>query len=159
MTIAVIGVGNTLRTDDGIGPAAIQCLRSTLPQGVVALACRCEPAALIEAWRDASAAILVDAAAPAGRPGHITRVDDRRAFATMRPAASTHGFGLVEVLALARTLGAAPACVVIFAVEGLDFDPGGTLSPPVQAALPALLRAIGSELRALGATPHDVPVR
>ena len=159
MTVAVIGVGNALRADDGIGPAAIECLRGTLPEGVVARACRCEPATLIEAWRDASAAILVDAAAPAGRPGHITRIDDHQVFAAARPAASTHGFGLAGALALARALHAAPACVVIFAVEGLDFNHGDALSPPVQAALPALLEAIGSELCALGTAPRDVPAR
>lgn len=149
MTVTIIGIGNRFRRDDGIGSAVVERLHGALPAGYTAKTCACEPATLVEAMRGAGAAILVDAAAPAGRPGRITRIDASAGLSGQQTAASTHGFGLTEALALSTALGVAPANIVLFAVEGVDFRHGEGLSPTVEAALPALIDAVSNEARAI----------
>lgn len=149
MTVKIIGVGNPFREDDGVGPAAVDRLRGTLPPGVTAKACRCEPATLIDAWSGASAVILVDAASPTGAPGRVTRAEALTDLAAAVAPASTHGVGVAQAWALADALGAAPPHVTVFALEGERFDHGQGLSAPVAAALPVLIEAVRAEARRL----------
>ena len=55
--------------------------------------------------------------------------------ARLNSRASTHGLGLDDVLRLARSLGSAPARVVLVGIEGSDFGLGAELSPSVAAAV------------------------
>lgn|GEM_PF-158275 len=64
----VIGVGEEFRHDDGAGPAVVAELRKLAEAGALPPEIRLvtdsgEPTALIELWRDAPLAIVVDAAA------------------------------------------------------------------------------------------------
>ncbi|GAA2003475.1 hypothetical protein [Catenulispora subtropica] len=70
----VIGVGEEFRHDDAVGPAVVAELRrsavaGTLPPGTRLEVCFGEPTELIELWRGAGLAIVVDAAAADPRAG------------------------------------------------------------------------------------------
>ncbi len=155
MTVKVIGVGNRFRRDDGIGPAAVDLLRGVLPAHIRAETRRCDPADLIAAWRGAAAAVIIDAAAPAGNPGRIVRIDMNETAPAPRAAASTHGFGLAEALALARALAAAPQNVIVYAMEGEDFGHGDGLSAAVHARLPALVARVRAQAMAAAAAERQ----
>jgi len=65
--IAVLGVGNPDRGDDGVGPAvvaALAALAGRLPGDVRLAVLDGEPSRLVDAWSAAALAVVVDAAAP-----------------------------------------------------------------------------------------------
>ena len=149
--IAIIGVGNDFRRDDGAGWAVIDRLRKRaverpLPPGTVLATCDGDPARLITLWEGADLAVVVDAAhAHPSHPGRIHRLD-LDATLLGRPAASSHGLGLGEAVELARVLGRLPGRLVVYAVEGADSSLGTGLSTPVAATVDPLADSVEREI-------------
>ena len=150
----VIGVGNPFRRDDGVGVAVVERLRPLLPLtwGVEVKALDGEPTRIIDGWRDAGLAVVVDAGRRDAAPGTVTRIEVGAATGETEPvlacrgASSTHGAGLAQAIALARALGRLPGRLVVYAVEGGDFGDGPGLSPAVEAALDALVVRVREEV-------------
>jgi len=145
MSAVVIGIGNDLRRDDGIGPAVAAAVVGRGLPGVRVLTCAAEPTAILDAWSGAGLAVLVDAAVVAdGIPGRVrqsslSEVADSRAL-------SSHDLSLVGTYELGRALGRAPASVVVVSIDVVDTGYGTGLSPAVAAALPAAVRAVAAIL-------------
>ena len=139
----VIGVGNTDRGDDGAGRVVAQRLRSRNAGALEVRECTGEAAALMDAWTGFDEVVLVDACRGDGEPGSIHRFApddlDRLSAARPRRYASTHGFGVVEAVALARALGTLPSGLVVYAIEGGRFRDGAGLSPAVDHAVQELV--------------------
>ena len=102
----IAGLGSP-HGDDQLGWVAIDLLRPRLPAGISAQKIR-GGFDLIEYLDGHDAAVLIDAASPAGRPGSI------RSFTWPCPELdqcillSSHGLGLVEAIQLAEALGRLP---------------------------------------------------
>lgn len=129
----VIGVGNTFRRDDGIGPAVVASLAERNLPGVRVLCCAGEMTQILDAWADAATAVVVDAAV-GDMPGRVRRcaLDE---FVDATPF-SSHELNLRKTYELAQALGRAPQSVVVVTVDVEDTGHGEGLSPPVAAALP-----------------------
>jgi hydrogenase maturation protease len=105
-----------------------------------------EATALI-AHMGAEQLFLIDACVSGTSPGTIHRFDV--SFASMPAVASafsTHGFGLAPVIELARALGQLPHRTIVYAIEGVSFETGAPLSPPVAAAVPEVVRRLYAEI-------------
>ncbi|MEY9931806.1 hydrogenase maturation protease [Catenulispora sp. GP43] len=171
-TPIVIGVGEEFLHDDGAGPAVVAQLRELaaahlVPPDTRLEVCFGEPTELIELWRDAQVAIVVDAAVPdagaglaAGEvvrwePGHGSGGTGRAGAAALRvtaalgPAAG-HALGPGAALALANVLDRVPERLVLYAVVGTDFSLGPGLSEPVARAVDTVAHDIADELRREG---------
>lgn len=124
--LLVAGLGSP-HGDDRLGWAVIDRLRSRLPPGVTA--CKALGGLdLLGCLEGQDAAVVVDASAPAGRPGEIRSFDwPCRELAEGEPL-GTHGMGLVAALRMAEALGRLPRRVRIVAVEAQETSPGATLS-------------------------------
>jgi len=148
----ILGLGNPLRGDDGLGPAVIAWLQEHgLPADVVAVDGGTAGLELVLTLMGYQRALIVDAADIGRAPGEWRRFtpDLQPAFeqAVGRleekgPLLSLHTAGLAEALALGAALGVLPEEVVIFGVQParLDWSPG--LSAEVQAAVPLVGREI-----------------
>ncbi len=145
--IVVIGVGNEFRRDDGAGPAVIARLGDLAPPGVRLVITDGEPARLVEAWSGAAVAVVVNAVrAEPPRPGTVHRfVVDGPGTGTGR-AASSHGLGLDDAIALAVALDRMPARLIVHAIEAGDLTQGPGLTPPVAAAVGAVATAVLDDL-------------
>jgi hydrogenase maturation protease len=113
--VLVIGVGNPLRGDDGVGVRiALALAELELPEGVSVVDGGTGGLDLLFDLERAERVILIDAAEMGCPPGEA-RVfpGDQVADAPGVRFASTHGFGVAEVLALARSLGLTPEVTVI----------------------------------------------
>jgi hydrogenase maturation protease len=147
----VIGVGNEFRRDDGAGPAVVARLRGLTPPGVRVMVTDGEPARLVEAWTGAALAVVVDAVrADPPRPGRVHRfvLDRLRPVDPMSRAASSHGLGLDDAVALAVALDRMPGRLIVHAIEAADLGQGPGLTPPVAAAVAAVADAVLADLRA-----------
>jgi len=150
----VIGVGNSLRGDDAAGLEVARALRAAADPaaGFTVREHEGETLALLDAWQDARAALVVDAVSSGAPAGTIHRADatSEPLPARLHGSTSTHAVGLADTVELARALGRLPARIVLFGVEGRRFASGSALSGPVADAIPRLVEAVLAEARALG---------
>jgi hydrogenase maturation protease len=154
--VLVIGLGNELRGDDGAGIVIARRLRErAFNTGIEAREMGGDPAALLDAWQDREAVVVVDAMRSAAIPGTIWRLDASLAPlpTKLRGCASTHAVGLSEAVELARALEQLPPRIVVYAVEGRTFDAGAGLSAEIQAILPRLAQMVLDEALAASHRP------
>ena len=149
--IVVIGVGNDFRRDDGAGRIVARKVKATAGSEVRVMEASGEGAALMEAWRGAECALIIDASQSGAAPGAIRRLDARaqtipREFFHY----STHSFSVAEAVELARALDQLPPRLILYAIEGKDFSSGEGLSPEVAAAVEAVICRVNEELRPAG---------
>ncbi|UXY25250.1 hydrogenase maturation protease [Streptomyces sp. HUAS TT20] len=156
--VVVTGVGNPLRGDDGAGPAVVEALRGRVPDDIVLAVSDGEPGRMLELWRGADTAIVVEALRlhPA-RPGELHTLTAAEAAGRASGTASTHALGLGECLALAEALDLLPPQVVVHAVEVADVELGTGLSEPVRSALPELIERVGASVRRAREGEHQRP--
>ena len=137
----ILGVGNTLRRDDGAGPAAVQRLKELKKSGSIDLSsCSIvdggtDGLGLIEYLKDYERVILIDAVNMNASPGTVRLFIPEEAVIRIRTdSLSTHGFGIAELLTLSRELGIQPE-ITIVGVQPEDTGYGEYLSPQIEAAL------------------------
>jgi hydrogenase maturation protease len=139
-SLLVIGYGNTLRRDDGVGPRVAETLEELNLPGVLAMACPQLTPELAEPLSQADAAVFVDAAVGHRRPVRLRRLDPSESAQILAHAADPR-----TLLALARdAFGRAPkAWMLTIPAKELGF--GERLS---RSALRGLGKAVSS-VRAL----------
>ena len=136
----VIGIGNPLRGDDGVGAVVAERVRG-LP-GVCRVIGDGDPFDVADLLRGPCNVVLIDATHGGGEPGAITVWEPTTSeTARGRIGASSHGFGADSAIELAAALAPLPERVVVVGVEGCCFE-GAELSPAVTAALDRAVAAV-----------------
>ena len=143
--IAILGVGNVLLKDEGIGIHVVQALRGMpLPDGVEVVDGGTSPDLpyLVEG---ADKLIVVDAVQVGGEPGSIYRLTPEDVAAQPEALMSIHQMGLLESLRAMR-LDGGPKEVVIIGVEPKEMGWGLELSPELEERLPQIVQAVLTEV-------------
>ncbi len=151
--ILIIGYGNPLRSDDGIGWRVAEKLQPRLNTSrVEVIKCHQLAPEMAEKLRDAALVVFVDAAVD-GSPGEW---DHQRLRAANSSAVFSHGPTPAALLALAADLYGASPEVHLFTVCGSAFGYGESFSPDVDRALPSVVAEIEALLMAAESeTPAD----
>ena len=136
-TLLVIGYGNTLRGDDGVGPRAAEAVEFLHLPGVQALVCQQLSPEHADPIARARVVIFVDAAVDAPREVQLCKLEPAGTSQLMAHAADPR-----TMLALARDVfGRAPeAWLLTIPIETLEFS--DALSPVAQAGLEQAVREI-----------------
>ena len=145
----VIGVGNLLLKDEGVGIHAVRALQEeALPAGVEVIDGGVAGVGLLDLFSGAQKLLLIDAADMGLEPGTAVRFtpEDVR-FQSGELKLSTHDLALPEVLALARTLDQCPSEVVILGIQPKEISWGTELTPEVRAAVPKVVEWVLKEIR------------
>lgn len=157
----LLGIGNVLLGDDGLGPATIDALRAgwDFPPDVSLVDAGTPGAELAYLLAGAGLAILIDAVRADPTVGEVRRFAGEELRAAVPGRGGAHDPGLLQALARLELAGEAPGEVVLF---GITIERAGELpglSAAVAAALPALLEAVVAELAARGyrAVPRPAP--
>jgi hydrogenase maturation protease len=154
--IAVIGLGNTYRRDDGVGVAVAAAIGDLALPNVSVVTGIAEPTGLLEAWSGARLAIVIDAAVtPASAPGRIRRctLDDLTAASE---GLSSHSVDVRGAHALGRALERAPDALVVLTVEVADTGHGTGMTPQVARAVPEMVQMALAEINCIE-TPAPSP--
>jgi hydrogenase maturation protease len=155
--VLVLGYGNTLRRDDGVGVRAAELMAAD-PRfaGVEVLtAYQLTPELSLDIAR-ASLVVFVDAdvrglpgaievrelGASGSAAGHGSAVGVEADHQRADPGASSHHVGADEVMALARELSGASPRALAVGVGVADLELGEGLSAPVEAALPRVVDVV-----------------
>jgi hydrogenase maturation protease len=137
--VAIVGVGQRLAGDDGVGPAVIDRLRaSRLPADIVLREVR-EPSALVPMLHEVGGTLVIVDAVLAEPPGQVRALDPASIERAPPGAAFCHGLSVGQALALAaatRSTEGAPPEVRIVAVNVAQPIRGASgLSPAVAASV------------------------
>ena len=150
--ILVLGVGNTLMCDDGVGVHAIRALADgyELPTNVRVVDGGVAGLGLLGEIAAADFLIIVDAVKCGGTPGSIHRLGQEDLQPRRGPFVSAHEVGIAELLAAAEFTGRLPETHII-GIEPLETETVGLeVSLPLRRALPQVVAAIIERLRAHG---------
>ena len=146
--ISVIGIGNEARGDDAVGLVVARRLQPGTPEGVAIQEVHGEGSQLLDRWQGADAVILIDASSSGVAPGTIHRLTP-----LMQPIpsglfpCSTHSFGVAEAIELARVLQQLPPRLVVYGIEGIQFDIGRELSAAVRQAVPDVVQQVRQDIQ------------
>lgn len=148
--VRIIGIGNDYRGDDGVGLFVARALAARALPGTEVIEQGGDGTALLQAWQDAHAAILIDAVASGGRAGAVRRfVAHAEPIPTHFSSSSSHAFGVAEAIELARSLDQLPRYVIVYGIVGRRFTAGVELSPPVERAARTVVQRVADEALAL----------
>jgi hydrogenase maturation protease len=149
--LVVIGVGQTLRGDDSVGPVVVEAWTEKYPQTaqdprVTVEVCNLPGLGLLDFLIGLEKAILVDAVlgGPSVSPGSLLHFcpSDLESFS---PASgSAHGWGVAETLKLAETLQMEdiPEQINILGIAAAQVELGAEMSPEVENAIPAAVEKL-----------------
>jgi hydrogenase maturation protease len=148
--IVVLGLGNPLMADEGIGAYLIERLRergSRYP-GVDFIDAGTGGMSVLHRIEGRRKAVFIDCAFMGLEPGAIRRfVPDEVRSAKVLAHQSLHEADLLRILALAEQLGQCPKEVVIFGIEPQAVEPGQGLSDVLVDEVERYLSEIEAELR------------
>ncbi|MCS7289102.1 MAG: hydrogenase maturation protease [Roseiflexus sp.] len=150
MQTLIIGCGNLLRGDDGVGPILIRRLWEIgLPEGVRVADGGTAGMDVAFQMRGADRVIIVDACRTGAAPGTLYRVPGEHLEHLPPPTGiNLHAFRWDHALAFGRWLlkDAYPRDITVFLIEGGCFDYGAPLSPAVQARMEELAQSLVATL-------------
>ena len=143
----LVGIGNELRGDDGVGPYIVRRLQASSSLRVKGVVLGPDVMALTEGLATVRHVYVFDALLSGAPAGTVRRIDalNEELPRGLSPC-STHALRLADVFRLAGALGKLPATLVVFGVEAETFSVGGGLSPPVRAAAARIVREVTTEL-------------
>ena len=146
---AIIGIGNPMMADDGIGPRLISELEGSVP-GVDLIDMGTGGMQLVHVLAGYGSAIIIDSADMGLSPGE-SRVFSPEEVVSLKEtrAYSLHDWDLMRSIEISRELGEAPGRILILAVQPGSLDMREGLSPEVERGIPAYIEAVRESLGAL----------
>jgi len=153
--VAIIGIGNILCSDEGVGIHVINDINhEALNSNVKVFDCGTSGIAVLEAMDDTEKAIIIDAVSSGRKPGtiHLYTMEDllRMEDKTLK-LVSLHQFDLMATLKLGMTTNAykMPCRIIIIGVEVKSLESSMDLSDEVTKALPKVIETVIHEAQAI----------
>ncbi len=145
----VLGVGNPILSDDGVGIHVARELKKRKLKGITVDELAASGLELLDAVRGFDKLVIIDAIqTKGGKPGQVYVLEERD-FEKSIHGSSPHGINIATALALGRKLVPQdmPKEVVFFAIEAEDLvNVSEKLTPRVAEAVPKILDRIAKEL-------------
>jgi len=157
-TIAVLGVGNILLTDEGIGVRVVEELqrRYHLPDHVQVLDGGTAGMELLEPLEGLGKLIIADAVRVGQPPGSVVLLQGEEVPKFFRTKISPHQIGLSDLLAALELTEKAPGEVALIGLQPVSLDTGMELTPEAQAKVPEMLALVLDELAKAGVVPQAI---
>lgn len=146
--ILVLGVGNLLLSDEGVGVHVAQrMMKMDMPPEVQVVEGGTDGFGLVNVITEADRMILIDAVKGGGQPGSIYRfeIEDCPPYPDIFKT-SVHQISILEVINLSSLIGTTPRTTII-GVEPACIEMGMNLSPAVAAKIPTVIRMVQEEVK------------
>jgi hydrogenase maturation protease len=146
--ILLMGLGNILLQDEGLGVRALERLTDNyaLPAEVEAVDGGTMGLDLLPYLEQVSDLLIMDAVQTGQPPGTLVRLEGEAIRAALSLKMSMHQVGLQELLAVSDLQGALPPRVVVWGMEPALLGWGLALSSHVAARMDNLVQAVAKEL-------------
>lgn len=154
-SVVVLGVGNLLMSDEGVGVHTIMALEEgyDFPEGVRCVDGGTSTQELLGDLEDLDHLFVIDAVTSGSAPASMIRLEGDAVPHAFTTKFSPHQVGIADLLAMLTFTGHAPKRVVVLGVEPAVLELGMELSPKVAARVPELCAQVLAELGALGLSP------
>ena len=147
--ILILGVGNILLRDEGVGVRVIEALQSMdLPGDVELYDGATAGADLAYCLDGRKRVIVIDCIHGDSPPGTVFRFTPEDVISQEGGRLSLHQIGLIDALRMAAQLGSAPGDVVIYGITPKELSYGLDLSPEIAAVIPKIVELVLSEISA-----------
>ena len=155
----ILGIGNLIMTDDGVGVTVIHRLqeRYSLPGTVGVLDGGTLGLDLLPRLEGVKRLLVVDAVETGGPPGTLIRLTGDEINIAFRTKLSPHQMGLQDLLLVAELQGFAPEEMVLLGVQPGEIEMGTELTAAVEAQVEPLITLVLQELEAWGVTLGIIP--
>lgn len=153
----VLGLGNLLMGDEGVGVRVIEHLREAgdpLPPAVALVDGGTLGLDLLPLLDDVDRLIMVDAVELGAAPGTVRVIRDEQLHARMAGAISVHQLGVGDLLAVARLRGTLPSRTSLVGIQPGSVEVGLELTEPVRLAVPIAAGLVRAEAAGLPAVAH-----
>ena len=143
--VLIIGCGNLLRGDDGVGPVLVRRLFELgLPPGVRLADGGTAGMDVAFAMEGAEEVIIVDACKSGGVAGEIFELPGEEIETPPLEGINLHAFRFDHAIAFGRWLlkERYPRKVTVFLIEAKQFEAGDNLSEPVKEAMERLCHSL-----------------
>lgn len=159
MSAIILGVGNILLGDEGIGIRVVEELenRFSFPDEVMLLDGGTAGIELLRYIEGRDLLIIIDAMRADLAPGTVFKVEGEDVAKRFMTKISPHQIGLSDLLAAGILSDNIPKQVILFGVEPERMETGITLSNVVEASLEKIIAAILDELTDAG-YPSPAPL-
>jgi len=152
MRAVVLGIGNTILTDEAAGVRAAMALADAyrIPDNVQVIDGGTSGMEMIEDLSDLDLLVVIDVVKTGAAPGTVVKIagDDIPVF--FRRKLSPHQIGLPDVLASLELLDTMPKEIVVLGVELISLELGMEMTPTVAGKVPVLAAMAVAELAARG---------
>ncbi len=152
MRAVVLGIGNTILTDEAAGVRAAMALEGAyrIPDNVQVIDGGTSGMEMIEDLSDLDLLVVIDVVKTGAAPGTVVKIagDDIPVF--FRRKLSPHQIALPDVLASLELLGTMPREIVVLGVEPVSLELGMEMTPTVAETIPTLVDMAVTELAARG---------
>ena len=148
----VLGLGNVLSTDDGLGVVAVHRLRRryVIPDDVWVIDGGTLGLSLLPHVAGAARLLILDAVGASAPPGTVLRLEGEDVGPAIRERLSVHQVGVADLLCAARWLDRYPRRMVLLGVVPESTELGFGCTATVERRLGALVREAAMELERFG---------
>lgn len=148
MRTIVLGLGNLIHSDDGVGIHAIEKLRADprVPADVTLMDGGTQGLALLPHISGFERLLAIDAVDAGQAPGTIVRLEGK-ALDRLPGKPSVHQLAFADLMVAMRLLGETPDEVVVLGVQPQSTDWSEKLTDPVRAALDPLIALVLQQLQ------------
>ncbi|MBM9512869.1 HyaD/HybD family hydrogenase maturation endopeptidase [Desulfogranum marinum] len=152
MNALVLGIGNLLIGDEGVGCKAVEELnrRYQLPPGLECMDGGTAGFELLSLMDGKDLVILIDALRNDMEPGTSVLVAGEDVPQVFLTSISPHQLGISDVLAAAQLTDTLPRELFLYGIEPKNLDVGIGLTPEVEAGMEKVISAVVEQLRNFG---------
>ena len=152
--VLVLGIGNLVMSDDGVGVKVVQQLQReySFAEGVKIMDGGTLGLDLLPMLEGIDHLIVVDAVETGRRPGTCVRLAGEELPVALETKVSAHQMGLKDLLSVARLLGHSPGEMVLIGVQPGSIEMDTELTPEIEAVLQELVDNVLDELKVIGIT-------
>ena len=148
--VLVLGVGNILLSDEGVGVRVIEKLQGhSLPGSVEVIDGATRAMELVDIMRGRKKVFIIDALAGNAEPGAIFRFGPEQLAETKQMSVSVHDIGVHEAIFLLQLTGELPEDIIFYGIQPGSLELHEGLTPPVEAAAEKVLGLVLEDIAKL----------
>jgi hydrogenase maturation protease len=152
MRAVVLGIGNTILTDEAAGVRAALALEQAykVPANVQVIDGGTSGMEMIEDLSNLDFLIVLDVVKTGAVPGTVVKIAGDEIPVFFRQKLSPHQIALPDVLASLELLGTLPKEIIVLGVEPISLELGIEMTPTIAEKVPVLAAMAAAELVARG---------
>jgi hydrogenase maturation protease len=145
--ILILGVGNILLKDEGVGVHVVNILKEMpLPVNVEVLDGGTAGLDLVDFIAGRKKLIVIDAVKAGDKPGTIYRLTEKNLAIKPKAIMSFHEVDLLDAIHMSIVMDEKPEEIIVIGIEPKDMSDGLELSPEIEERLPRIIEVVMKEL-------------